>query len=295
MERNARGEEKQRGTNRAWQDGDLQMRWRDLFEGTTRDFHSPSHSFFYCFMELFLLFSGQTSRGCKRGTRWETLPIIPVRTPRKCPTHSYSFTCKTRAGSYGTRRVRPRPEGNGLFPKACDDFSEFLKLPPPPLAPAQRTRGQAVGLRGGTPARRGAGDQLLSTHLLVLAGSSEPQAVLAELANVLEHGPERGSSLGTGRNNQREGGSVPSPPRSTLSMLRSSAIDSGSQSFISGRPSGERHVYDDGPGEPVRTQARPDHPTLRGDFIGATPAHSLIPNPDHTYLDRSQVRSPSLA
>lgn len=131
METNARGEGKQRGTNRVWQDGDLQMRWRDLFEGTTRDFHSPSHSFFYCFMELFLLFSGQTSRECKRGTRWETLPIIPVRTPRKCPTHSYSFTCKTRAGSYGTRRVRPRPEGNGLFPKACDDFSEFLKLRPP--------------------------------------------------------------------------------------------------------------------------------------------------------------------
>lgn len=181
------------------------MRWKDVFEGTTRDFHSPSHSFFLllfgnnsCFSQAKLAENvreepeepgSPSSQDTHQGSALHTHTHLPAK-PGPEATEPGGFIPDRREEAFSQR----------LATTFLRNFLKKVTLPPRWLQPRGRG-GQAVGLRGGTPARRGAGDQLLSTHLLVLAGSSEPRAVLAVRASVLEHGPGRGSSLGTGRNN----------------------------------------------------------------------------------------------
>lgn len=179
------------------------MRWKDVLRAQLGIFILPVTSFIA--VGTIPAFSGQTSGARKRGTRWTLpsnsshfcFPIISVRTRRKFPTLSYAFTCKTRAVSYGTRRIHPKPEENSIFPKTCYDISEFPPHPPAGTSP------EDGGPSGQSPRRdtRSAWcwGQMLQLRLL----RSTHLLVLAVLANMLVHQPERftpGSSLGSGRN-----------------------------------------------------------------------------------------------
>lgn len=173
------------------------MRWKDVLRAQLGIFILPV-TFFIAFGTI-PAFSGQTRGECQRGTRWKTLPsnsshfpIIPAPTPRKFLHSSPSFKhipicwgpapiMKRKPDVLFPRRGDAAPhlsiylqkeEPGGFIPNQRKTASSQRRVPlrenvsegssAPPTGTSPETGGQAVSLRGGTPARRGAGDKCCS-------------------------------------------------------------------------------------------------------------------------------------